>query len=359
MIVDRWLLTRFGMDLAGAVFLFTGLFSVFDLLANGASVTAEAESPVLPLFYYGLLRLSPLVVFVLPFASLVAAMVTFARLAARWEMVALQSVGFSAYRAALVLAGGAVCLGAAQFVFTEKVVTATESRLAAWKADDYRGLPDLEARPDDRPEWLAGDHFIARLEKVSPDGTALERPTLIWRNGEGLTTRYLRARRARYREDGSWVLMEVFERDLEAREVRRVDRMPLEIDLKPPHFASLNRSPALLSFSKLRMLGSGRVETQAHSPRFYGVTWHRRLSQPLGAVVMVLIAAPLTVQLPRGGRAVSFAVSGLALGFLYFVVVRIFQSLGETGELPVIPAAWGPQVLFALIAAAVLVRQQR
>ena len=142
-------------------------------------------------------------------------------------------------------------------------------------------------------------------------------------------------------------------------EVTKLKSLPIDFELLPVDFASLNQQVELLTFSELMMLGSGKVETQNYSTDFYRVAAFLRIAQPLSAVVMVLLAAPVTLQLGRHGHRVIFSVFAMTMGFLYFVVERILSTLGETGELAALAAVWGPHAIFGIIGLTVMVHQQR
>jgi lipopolysaccharide export system permease protein len=357
MIVTCWLLKRFGLSVIFVLLALTGLLTMFDLLAHANAVTAEHEGLILPLLYYVLLRIPPILVFIVPFAVLIAALQTFASLAAHQEIVSLQTAGCSIYRIVAVYVAAVAVAGVAQFHFADRIVTATVARLEEWKSNDYRDLPKLELFPD-KPKWFGSGNYIVHMNDVSLDGTLLHAPTLIWRNKKGVTIRYLEAKYARY-VNGSWTLTEATERNLVTGETQRFENLPVSIDLLPLHFVFLNREPEVLRFSELMILGSGTVETQIQSPRHYLVAAWQRLAQPLGAAVMVLLAAPVGLQLSRRGNRIPFIVFAMAMGFFFFVVERVLLTLGETGQLPVALAVWGPPALFGLVGLSAMIHQQR
>lgn len=357
MIVTCWLLKRFGLSVIFVALALTALLTMFDLLAHANAVTAEQKGLFLPLLYYVLLRIPSILVFIVPFAVLIAALQTFATLAAHHEIVMLQTAGCPLYRIAAIFVAAVMALGVAQFYLADRIVTATVARLAEWEGNAYRGLPKPELFPD-KPKWLGSGNYIVHMSDVSLDGTLLDSPTLIWRNDKGVTIRYLEAKYARY-ANGGWILAEAFERNLVTGEARRFEKLPVSIDLLPLHFAFLNREAEVLRFSELMILGSGKVETQIQSPRYYLAAAWRRIAQPLGAAVMVLLAAPVALQLSRRGNRILFTVFAMAMGFFYFVVERVLLTLGETGQVPVELAIWGPPALFGLIGLSGMIHQQK
>jgi lipopolysaccharide export system permease protein len=357
MIVTCWLLKRFGSSVIFVLLAMTALLTMFDLLAHANEVTAEQKGLFLPLFYYVLLRIPPILVFILPFAVLIASLQTFASLAAHQEIVSLQAAGCSIYRIVAIFVAAVAVASVAQFYFADRIVTATVARLAEWEANAYRGLPKPELFPD-KPKWFGSGNYIVHMDDVSLDGTLLNAPTLIWRNEKGMTIRYLEAKYASY-VNGTWVLTEATERNLVTTKIQSFESLPVSIDLLPLHFAFLNREPEVLRFSELMILGSGKVETQIQTSRYYLVAAWRRLAQPLGAAVMVLLAAPVGLQLSRQGNRILFTVFALTMGFFFFIVERVLLTLGETGELPVALAVWGPPALFGLVGLSCTIHQQK
>lgn len=357
MIVARWLLKRFGLSVIFVALSLTALLTMFDLLAHASAVTAEAKGSFLPLLYYVLLRLPSILVFILPFAVLIAALQTFTSLAAHHEVIMLQTAGCSIHRIAAIFVAAVLALGIAQFYFADRIVTATVARLKEWENNSFRGLPKTELFPD-KPDWLGSGNYIVHMSDVSMDGTRIEFPTVIWRNEKGVTIRYLEAQSARYM-NGTWILTEAFERNLITGDSRLHEQLPVDIDLLPLHFAFLNREPEVLRLTELMILGSGTVETQIHPPRYYLVAGWQRLAQPVGAAVMVLLAAPVGLQLSRRGNRVLFTMVALAMGFLYFVTERILLTLGETGQVPAEIAVWLPPALFGLIGLGWMIHQQK
>ena len=85
--------------------------------------------------------------------------------------------------------------------------------------------------------------------------------------------------------------------------------------------------------------------------------WHK-ISGPLSAVLMPLLAAVAAFGLARSGQLFVRAVIGMALGFAYFVADNFSIALGNYGAYPPLLAAWAPFMLFLLIGEFVLIRQE-
>jgi len=355
-LVVRFLLLRLGRNAVFAVLSLTALLTVFATLAEANQVAAKADRPVLPLVFYAMLRAPALLDLILPFGVLLAALFTFGGLADRREMVALQSAGFSLYRATGICGVAVALLVCGQMVFAETLGIDAARMLNRWEANGYRGLPALKtARAT--PEWLASGGAIVSMDGVAANGAVLERPTAILRNERGVMERYLKGERARFSE-GSWELTNAFSKNLETGEVRREAVLPLPIEMEPAQFVSFNRPVETLRMPALARLAWSDVETQRHTRDHYRLWFHRRLARPLSALAMVVVAAPAALRSNRSGRRRWMEAGVMATGFLYFVVEQVALAMGEGGEIPAAVAAWGPPSLFGLLAAWWLVREQ-
>ncbi len=80
---------------------------------------------------------------------------------------------------------------------------------------------------------------------------------------------------------------------------------------------------------------------------------HMKFSLPLLNALIVFIGAPIAVKVRKSGTATNFIIA-FSIAFVGIVLVRLFQTLGETGGLPVWLAAWGIDILFFLAAAILL-----
>ena len=74
----------------------------------------------------------------------------------------------------------------------------------------------------------------------------------------------------------------------------------------------------------------------------------QKLSYPLIAIVMAVIAIPFALSMGRRGSLTGIAVAiGVALA--YFVVDQLFGALGNVNYLPAALAAWSSDILFGLV----------
>lgn len=93
-----------------------------------------------------------------------------------------------------------------------------------------------------------------------------------------------------------------------------------------------------------------RLQRAGIAARSLLVDYHIKLSLPAACLVLTLLGIPLSLHGGRSGRSFGVAAS-LGLTLLYYVVFALSRSLGNSGALDPLLAAWAPN-LAALAAAA-------
>jgi len=77
---------------------------------------------------------------------------------------------------------------------------------------------------------------------------------------------------------------------------------------------------------------------------------YSKVSMPFACLIMAFVGIPFSL---RSGRSSGVALGiglSIGIGFAYFVINAILISLGGTGVLPPLVAAWAANFIFALSA---------
>jgi len=286
---------------------------------------------------------------------LLATLAVLATLVTTNEMVGVRAAGISVYRVTLALLAGAAVLAGVHLWFADTVLPATSSRLALWDARDYEGLPPRR-RPSRAPAWFMVGDSLVEVGWSSLDGRELRDVTVIRRDDNGRMTAYTRAEQAHYRDE-LWVLERVHRLPVNGQPRPDVPRLRLALPVSPERFAALGERPGAMRISEIWRL--------AHNPdlggrpaRVYDVWLQRKFAHPAGALVMVLLGAPMALQHARRNRMLLVSLGAITVGFLFFVAERLLLALGETGALPAAMAVWAPAVVFSMLAVWVLLHYE-
>lgn len=356
-IVARFMLLRFAGMFLFVVFTLTSLLALFDLLAHAEVLSLHHAETLLPMSYYTGLRLPVLLAMITPMSALLAALITFERLATQFELVALQSAGMSIYQACLVMLSGGLMVAGLQFAVVSELATGAEARIFRWAERDYAGLPDRSVL-EPGPTWFATDRFQLHVANARDRGRQLDSVQLIELDSPGSILTYHMAREARANDSG-WTLIDGWKQTVATGRREQFETLEVPLALDPREVERARLPVSSLTLGELRTLGADSGERAGERAHIYRTWAARRIAEPLGTLVMILLAAPLGLQLRRSGRQLRWGALAVGLGFLFFIFERILLALGESGAVAPAVAAWSPLGAFTAIGIVLLYRVKK
>lgn len=113
-------------------------------------------------------------------------------------------------------------------------------------------------------------------------------------------------------------------------------------------FLEVQREPEELSYSMLRQRIAA-LTSKGIDASHYLVDLHLKLALPFASAVLALVAIPISGRLRRHPSIAAIVGVGTAVGFCYWVILALANSLGQSGALPPLPAAWAANAIFVLV----------
>jgi lipopolysaccharide export system permease protein len=358
-LMDRWLVGEligpllFGIAAFTAVSLSVGV--VFELVRR----VAESGLPLLAALQVLLLRLPGFLVLAFPMATLMATLLAYSNLTGKSELTALRSVGVSTRRMVVPALAVSVLMSLLTFMFNDLIVpqanlAATNTlEIALGKAlTTEKGNNVLYSRFG-RIKQLEGESikqlthlFYSRkyLHGVMEDVTLIDfsragqrqmltATTGRWNNSQGMwefSNGYI----VNLDEASGTTTSARFERYFYP-----LSRNPVEIAKIPSDPAALTVGQALRAERLLEEAGN------AKEARRMRVRIQEKFAFPAICLVFGLIGSSLGVRpYNRTSRSQGFGISVLLI-FGYYLMSFIFSSLGISGTLVPILAAWSPVVI--------------
>jgi lipopolysaccharide export system permease protein len=369
-LLDRWLVAElvgpllFGIAAFTAVSLSVGV--VFELVRR----VAESGLPLLAAVQVLVLRLPGFLVLSFPMATLMATLLAFSRLSGSSELTALRSVGVSTRRIVLPALGMALVMSMLTFVFNDVIVPranleATNSleRALGKSLTTEKGNNVLYSRFG-RARELEGESvkqlthiFYSRKFR---DGEMLDITLLDFsRNGQ---RQMLIAEKGRWNEERAmWEFKQGRIINLDERSGTTTsadfDTYLYPLSRDPLEVAKLPTDPSAMTVGQARRAERLLKEAgNAKEARRLRVRIQEKFAFPAICLVFGLIGSSLGVRPhSRTSRSQGFGISVMLI-FGYYLMSFIFSSLGITGTLPPVLAAWMP-VLVGLSGGLWLLRQ--
>ena len=299
---------------------------------------------------------------VAPVLVLVTTLVTFGLLSQRNEVVAAKALGFSLFRLAmpaLVAAAGIALLSAA---LENSVLPASNAKVAELK-DRIRGHagPIKSYHGADR-HWRyaqddTGGGYIYNYRHYDAARQTLQRLQVFRFDPEHRLIGRLYAAAARYvqgneEETGGWQLVDAWVREFDGLTTTNSSRFagpqPVDLPEEPEFFDTevkyadqMNRRELRRHVQDLMAAGNAVPELQ--------MQLHNKTALPVVCLVMGLVALPFAFRLGRQGALYGIGIS-IMLGIVYYTVISVFVTLGQSEALPPLVAAWSPNALFGTLA---------
>jgi len=337
--------------LAGLVLILMTL----DLLGESGKILAQPGNGDAQLWHYVSLRIPMLVQRFLPFSVLLGTLITLATLNQNSEIVSMKAAGISAHQIIAPLVLASVGVAAVSFLFNERIVTRAAATLSAWEAVEYGPIPPSTGVSSN--VWVrAGDDLVlARQVSGRRENTKLRGITIYERTGSLLTSTIEADSAAP--AGGAWRLQNAEIFDVNGNSLRKTPSLVALEGVGTDQFTLASVSADEQDFATLQdSIEELRVAGRRTAALEAGL-WHK-ISGPLSAVLMPLLAAVAAFGLARSGQLFVRAIIGMGLGFAYFVADNFALAMGDFGAYPPLLAAWGPFALFLLIGETVLIRTE-
>nr|WP_249403539.1 LPS export ABC transporter permease LptG [Sphingomonas sp. CFBP 13720] len=331
------------------------VLQALDLLSESGKILAQPGNGQAQVLQYVSLRTPQIIARFLPFSVLLGTILTLTQLNQNSEIISLKAGGLSAHQvlAPLILASFGVA--AVSFAFNERVVARATATLDAWQHVDFGPMP--VDRGNRTNVWVRDGENLIQAREVSGRGEATQLRGITVYTRDGATLRTLATAQTGRRDGGAWRVDGVDEFTVATGKRQHLGAIRVAGGVRPDQFTLQNVSADGLSFAQLSTAIADLKEAGRPTKALEGSLWHK-LSGPLSAVLMPLLAAVAAFGVARSGKLFVRAVIGMALGFTYFVADNFALAMGNLGAYPPFLAAWAPFLLFFLIGEAVLIRTE-
>lgn len=326
-----------------------------DLLGESGKILAAPGNGQAEVMHYATLRIPQLIARFLPFSVLLGTLITFITLNQHSEIVAMKAAGLSAHQILAPMVAASLGIAAVSFAYNEGVVVNTIAELTRWEEAEYGPVPRDTGIVDN--VWLRDGNVLISAGTVVGRGEATQLRDVQLYVRDDTMLRSIVTGPVAIRADDGWRIDQAQLFDVGQASERRATGYAFGRGVLPDRFRLAAINPEALSFPAL-YLSIGELEAAGRqTDELEAYLWHK-ISGPLSAVLMPLLAAVAAFGLARSGALFLRAVIGMALGFAYFVADNFALAMGSLGAYDPLIAAWSPFVLFLLIGETVLIRTE-
>jgi lipopolysaccharide export system permease protein len=345
----------------GVVLAIVGLMELLELVRRTAD--APRAVPFSILLQMALLKLPTTAEKIYPFAVMIGGMITLSRLTRSSELVVTRAAGVSVWQ---FLLPGVLVVGALGIMFVTLINPIAAKTISRFERLEGKYITNKPSMLSISPSglWLrqmdeagiafgkaSANEYILHAVRMNQSNYALETVTIQLFDAQGVFVGRVDAPRAQL-ADGQW---RVEDATLSAPEMLPITMpqfvMPTQLTIG--QIQDSFSAPETFSFWQLPGF-IAVLETAGFSALQHKLHFHSLMSLPVLLAGMLLLAAVFSMRPPRRGRTGMVLVIGLSSGFLLYFMTNIIYTLGATGDLPIVLAAWAPSLIVVMIASAAL-----
>lgn len=336
------------------------IFSLFELLSdiirNHATLEVVGEY---------LLNLMPSMIYTItPLSVLIAVLVTVGSLNRSSELTAMKATGISLYRAVVPIFMIAAMLSVVMFTFEQFYLPNANRKQEALRSEIKGKPPRTFLRPDH--EWVFGktkpdqgsqifyyEYFDSANNRFA-NLTVLE----FQPNSFVLAGRIFASDVVWDPQQHDWTFEDGWVRTFEGGTISSYRKFSSEVfpDIAEPpgYFKKEDLQSSEMTFTELAQyihdLSQSGFDTLP-----LRVQLDKKLAYPLVTLVMAILAVPFSLSMGKRGSLTGVAVA-IGVAIAYWVAAGLFEAMGNVNTLPVVLAAWSPDLLFGLVGGYLLLR---
>lgn len=352
-ILDGYLLANFIKSVLLTLIIFVIVMHLVHLIGALGTYIDKQASFVDVLAYY--VYVTPfIIVLTIPIATLLGAIFTVGMMARRNELLAIKASGVSLWRIALPLMIAGLFISSAVFFSAEKLLPYTNQK----KSDIRYGK--IEKNPNYKEEYYTNFHRrgdngrIFNFRLYSPKQFTGKDIQIHTYNGNRLLE-IIEAKDLNW-VDTVWIATRG-ERTIfsESSQVSRQDSLIrfdtlylTQLTERPERFTKRKIDPRDFGYDQTICDLKAEIENKQNNgidatPEKVYVMF--KYSLPLTSFIIILMAVPLASDPKRGSPAIGFAIA-IGISFTYMVLFEVFRTLGTSGKIPALYAAWSVNVIF-------------
>ena len=346
-ILDRYVAIGFLRVFGLSLTMITCLYVTVDFF-DRISTLLDAGASISSIVRYFLFK-SPLIISrVIGFATLFSTLFCLGLLARTQEITAIRSSGVSVQRIALPLLILSLFICAFTFVWNERFVPIFarnaqqiyRTEIKQRKQQSLFGTRDI---------WIRGEGSFINIDNFDLRSSTLENVTVFALNRDFSLRSIIEIPSAQWTGQ-FWQASGANEWDLlaDGKMVRKQSTVAIPITETPDDLKLLARDAEEFAYFDLQKQIAD-MKSKGIDSTSIEVDLQTKLALPFISPLMVLLAIPFALKRQMSGNmSLSFGIA-MVIAFGYWVLAAFCISLGHSGALPSLPAAWIPNAIFVMI----------
>ncbi len=297
-----------------------------------------------------LYKMPEFIVLSLPIAFMIATLLGLARMSKDFELIAIRAAGTGSRRIMRFVLLLSLIISGLAFYMNEKLVPEANLRSSRIREQAAQKMKSQNTQQIPNIQFKGVDSRFYSIQALDKNAKKME-GIIIYDSAPE------HAHRLIYAPTGTWTgtrwtlnngvvqSSDTEKIDFNEREAR-FSQLEVETNIQVEHYLSGEIQPKQMSTAELKQLITDTREG-GQETRAYEIEYQAKYARPFATFFAAIIAAPIGLKFARGGY-IGFAIS-IILTFFYFVAETMGTGFGTLGLLPVIVAAWLPNIIFGIV----------
>ncbi len=354
-ILDRYILKEFIKIFTLMLVSLIGLYLIADFfermrmfLSNNATLRQMAS--------YFLLNIPMILSQMIPVAFLLGTLLSFGILSKNCEITAMKANGVSLYRISLpvIILSFVICIAA--FLLNEFITPYTNQKAKYVKYVEVQKREQMGSFKQNQI-WYRSEKGIYNFSVFDPQTNTLKGIRINFFDREMNLSERINAKEARW-EDGRWIFKDVLVTTFPEDGLPVLERTPsrvIDIPESPSDFTAVQKSTEEMGFVELNRFIK-KIRSEGYDTIRYRTDMHGKIAFPLVNIILAMLGVSFSLKSERSGGIAQSIGTGVIIGFSYWVVFAFAISMGHSGTIPPVIAAWAANLLLGIAALIMFIR---
>ena len=344
-ILDQYIIKKFFINFLFIILSFTIIFIIVDIIDNIDKFISRGLSNK-EMFDYYLLSIPWYVSIALPMTLLIATIITFVTLQKNNEITALKASGISIYRisASLIIIGVIFCF--ISFYFENIIVMNTFNKKIPIEKK-LKNKKTFTTKKNDIYYHL--DNAFLAIKNYNYNNDTGSNISIQFYNGADLISRIDAEKMIWNKESENWKFKKINKREWINGKVYFAIKQDSIInikDLNPSIIKKDNINPEEMNYWELSSFIS-KLKNKGLSYTRWSVNKYFKTAFCCSSLIMILFGITLSITRPRSNYTTGIGLSIVVI-FLYYLFIKLGQSLGYNGVLSPFLSVWFVNILFII-----------
>lgn len=347
--IDYYIIKKFLGTFFYAIALLTVIIIIFDV-SEKIEDFIEKKAPLSEILFSYYLNFLPYFVNLFSYLFVFITVIFFtSKLASNTEIIAILSAGISFRRLLRPYLISASILGALSFGLANFVIPHTNIEMRIFK---QKYLDNLQKDMGENIHFQMSKGTFVYMERFNMQSGSAQKFSLEQMDSNGQLIYKLNTERAVYDTiNDKWQLINYYERYIAGLDEKLIVGQIKDTTLAivPKDLIVIKEAYEEMDFFEIREFIAKQKLKGSPNVMTYEIEMHKRIAFPFAAIILTIIGVSLSSRKVRGGIGMHLGL-GIALTFIYILLMQFTTVFAISGDLSPSIAAWLPNFIYVFIA---------